>query len=285
MSIWVLAGVFYTLLLSLSIAILWLRQMRPPKEDPRLSRGLQLLQNKISILEDLSERTDTQVKQLVQILEERAKILQTKILNAESTVARIEQSMHRSLEVAKIFQDKIPHAEIIERDTTQKYVQAAKLSHQGLSMDEILKQVDIPRSELEFIVKVNREELTFNPELLPEWAKSDVQRIDVGTTESTAIENVFISKTPDLSGLERASANFKMSVQDAKDEDQRIEQRQKQLEEKAEAFKQAMVHAAAPIKQAMAQAAGPIKQAVAQAASPVIKSAEPVIKKFQFPRI
>ena len=201
MSIWILAAAVVQIFLVLSVVILWLRQSRAPKDDPRLSRGLQLLQSKIAVLEDLSERTERQVTQLTRFLDERSKHLQTKILNAEELLVRIDHSMKKSLDVAAIFQDKIPHEEIIERNQTQKYVTAAKMANDGRTIDEIVQALDLPRSEVEFIAKINRKELVFEPSLLPEWAKPK--------------ETVFQSQTPDLSSLKKVEENFRQTVREA----------------------------------------------------------------------
>ncbi len=148
-----------------------MRMNRAPKDDPRLSRGLQLLQSKISVLEDLSDRTELQVTQLTLILESKAREVQMKVELADRHVHEIRVSMDRSLEVASIFQDKIPHKEIIERQNTIKYVQAARLAHSGLSAEQIANQVDLPRGELEFIISVNRDRLMFTESELPEWVQ------------------------------------------------------------------------------------------------------------------
>lgn len=148
--------------------------MRPAKDDPRLSRGLQLLQSKIAILEDLSDRTDNQFKHLSLLLEEKAKSVQDSIDAAQEQIQQLSNSMQKSHEVARIFQDKIPHEEIIDRQNTVKYVRAAQMAFQGASLEDIESEVDIPRSELEFIVKVNREKLMFNPESLPSWIQYEL---------------------------------------------------------------------------------------------------------------
>jgi hypothetical protein len=138
-----------------------------------MSRGLQLLQSKISVLEDLSDRTETQVTQLTKLMEQKCRDIQNVIFQAEREIQKIEAAMGKSLEVAKIFQDKIPHQEIIERQNTIKYVKAARLAHQGVSIDQIASQVELSRGEIEFIAKVNREQLQFSEEDLPEWAKEE----------------------------------------------------------------------------------------------------------------
>ncbi|MBX7231711.1 MAG: DUF2802 domain-containing protein [Bdellovibrionales bacterium] len=155
------------------LALLWLQFKRPPKDDPRLSRGLQLLQSKISILEDLSDRTDLQVKQLTGLVEQKARHLQNKIIESEHQLQRIDQSMIKCKEVAEIFQDKIPHQEIIERQSTIHYVKAAQLAHSGKSVEEIASQVDLPRDQIELIAKLNKDQLVFDEKELPEWVKKE----------------------------------------------------------------------------------------------------------------
>ncbi|HWU41921.1 MAG TPA: DUF2802 domain-containing protein [Bdellovibrio sp.] len=176
MSFWVLLQLFVDIILLAGVIGLWIRLNRPPKDDPRLSKGLQLLQSKIAVLEDLSDRTETQVNQLTALLEQKVKDIQSKIQSSEKQIAKIDLSMQKSLEVAKIFQDRIPHNEIVERQNTIKYVKAARLAHQGLSVDEIADQVtELSRGEIEFIAKINREQLMFCEESLPEWAQAQTQ--------------------------------------------------------------------------------------------------------------
>lgn len=283
MSIWILSAIVFSAFLTLAVAILWIRQFRPAKEDPRLSRGLQLLQSKIAVLEDLSDRTEMQVRQLTQILDERAKNLQTKMLKAEETIFKIEQAMHKSLDVAEIFQDKIPHEEIIERTQQSKYVLAAKLANEGRSVDEILSQVDLPRNEVEFIAKVNRDELMFNPELLPEWAKpreektQDVKSEMRQEIEAKMVDRVFHSARPDLSALQQIEEDFKRTVREVEDHERREAERLRQAEERAQAIKDSAAQFA---KTAATQA-----RAVAAQAKAVAEQAKPLIRKVQFPRI
>lgn len=170
-SFWFLLQFLINLVLLSGVVGLWIRLQRPPKDDPRLSKGLQLLQSKIAVLEDLSDRTETQVGQLTALLEQKVKDIQSKIQSADKQLNKIDQSMQKSLEVAKIFQDRIPHGEIVERQNTIKYIKAARLAHQGLSVDEIAAQItDLSRGEIEFIAKVNKDQLMFCEDSLPEWA-------------------------------------------------------------------------------------------------------------------
>lgn len=168
---WTLIQVVINIALAVGMFVLWMRLRRPPQDDPRLSRGLQLLQSKITVLEDLSDRTDVQVKQLAHLLDQKTRVIQDKISEAGRHNDQIHESMQKSLEVAEIFQDKIPHEDIVERQKTIRYVKAARMANSGASLDEIASQVELPREQLELIAKFNRDQLMFDEEALPEWAK------------------------------------------------------------------------------------------------------------------
>lgn len=73
MTFWGLVQIFVDLVLLASAGFMWVKLHRPAKDDPRLSRGLQLLQSKISVLEDLSDRTETQVTQLTKLMEQKCR--------------------------------------------------------------------------------------------------------------------------------------------------------------------------------------------------------------------
>ncbi len=175
MSFWVLLQILVDLILIAGSVGIWIRFQRPQKDDPRLSKGLQLLQSKIAVLEDLSDRTEVQVQQLTSWLEQKIREIQQQIQHSDKQLLKIDQSMQKSLEVAKIFQDRIPHGEIVERQSTIKYVKAARLAHQGMSVQEIASQVELSFGEIEMIAQVNKDQLMFCEESLPEWAQASTQ--------------------------------------------------------------------------------------------------------------
>ena len=72
------------ILLFIGVLVVYQKFTKPPQEDPRLSKGLQLLQSKISILEDLSDRTDVQIKQLMTLLDQKIKQVQQRTSNAKN---------------------------------------------------------------------------------------------------------------------------------------------------------------------------------------------------------
>jgi hypothetical protein len=260
---WILLQIAFNILFALAFFVFWSRLKRPPQDDPRLSRGLQLLQTKISVLEDLSERTEVQVKQLTTLLEHKGRELQQKIQESAVQIHRIDQSMQKSLEVAEIFQDKIPHEEIIERQNSVKYLRAARLAHQGLSVDDIVNEVGLPKSEVEFITKVNRDQLMFDSDQLPEWAKEKelqmalegnvqggegplIEMNDGGSPHQTEIElgKVFEASNTEFASLKEVDKEFKQACRDFEHQQEklnRVEERPKKIVQAAESLTASLV--------------------------------------------
>ena len=80
-----------------AIATLWVRITKiQNQEDQRLSKGLQLLQSKLAVLEDLSDRTEIQVNQLIAILEGKIKDIQAKLIDADKVIGKIEKNISKS---------------------------------------------------------------------------------------------------------------------------------------------------------------------------------------------
>jgi len=180
------------------LVLIWMRMKKDQADDSRWSRNLQIIQSKIAVFEDLSDRTETQVNQLTMMLENKMCDLQRKIDEADEILGKISSSMKKSMEVAQIFQDKIPHEEIIERQNTVKFVRAALMAHEGKTAEEIADSVQLPASQIEFIVKVNAQRLSFDPLQMPDWLKQEVQR-DFSTskisTNLSASENTLAKTT------------------------------------------------------------------------------------------
>ncbi len=148
-----------------SFVAIWIRLLKPAKDDPRLSRGLQLLQSKIAILEDLSDQVERQVQQITQLIEAKGKDLQTYISQADDQIRRLESTKETPIESLN---------DLSDRKSTAKYVKAAQMAYRGATVEEIISEVDISRAEVEFVIKVNRHQLQFSLEHLPEWAKQEV---------------------------------------------------------------------------------------------------------------
>lgn len=278
---WMLAQLFFDSLLFLTISILWVKLRRPPQDDPRLSRGLQLLQSKITVLEDLSDRTDAQVKQLIQILDQKTRHIQDKIVQAEQQILKIEQSMQKSLEVAEIFQDKIPHEEVLERKRTIAYVKAARMAHQGKTPNEISEQVDLPREQIELIAKFNREQLMFDEEALPAWAKSGAAKDSsfsaIGTMDF--LQSLEVSK-PDLSSLNSIGEKFKTTVRNYDE----VSAPKPKPDVEPSAATKAILGAAQTISQSLTATAANFL-AIQETPTDASGKPVPVVRKVEFPRI
>ncbi|HAG92198.1 MAG TPA: DUF2802 domain-containing protein [Bdellovibrionales bacterium] len=275
--------------LAVGIYVLWTRLKRPPQDDPRLSRGLQLLQSKITVLEDLSDRTDVQVKQLAGLLDQKTRVIQDKIVEADRHNYQIHESMQKSLEVAEIFQDKIPHEEILERQKTIRYVKAARMANSGASVDEISAQVDLPREQLELIAKVNRDQLMFDEEALPEWAKKTVPETapQKATTSSSKYSNFVEDEIPreSLETLDQLSQKFKEACKEF--DDSHVEEPPKYRTEPSKTT-EALRRAAEGFGKKLADSAShllePKKEEIKRMEEPK-KAPKNQIQKVQFPKI
>jgi hypothetical protein len=307
LSVWTLLQVLVDLVLAAGFIAMWWRLRRPPQDDPRLSRGLQLLQTKITVLEDLSDRTDAQVKQLSNLLDHKTRTVQNKILEAEEQVLKIDHSMHKSLEVAEIFQDKIPHQEILERQRTVEYVKAARMAHSGLSVEEISQSVHLPREQIELIAKFNREQLMFDESQLPEWATRPSSSSEPPNFVMSGVDFVggLEPVKTDLSQIAKIEDDFKRAVRTAKEieanpppslMDSKVAETLRasvqsgmdtmqpavmSIKATAQTFKDKLVSTAEDLLRQQAA----VKSAAPAAPSVSAKSDKPIVRKVIFPKI
>ena len=171
MNIWLLLLTFFNIVLLAGLSFSLFLRVREKKEDQRLTKGLQLLQNKISILEDLSDKTDQQVRKLVHILDQKTGEVRQVMAASDEQIQQIEMMLNKGLEISKIFHESIPQGEMQNRQKTTLYVTAAKMAHQGYTLEQILAQVDLTPAEVQMIIKVNKDNLQFAEDQLPAWAQ------------------------------------------------------------------------------------------------------------------
>ena len=212
MSYWTLIQVIFDLFVFATITAIFWRIRRPPQDDPRLSRGLQLLQTKITVLEDLSDRTEAQVKQLTTLIDQKTRALQNKVIEAEQQIIKIDHSMAES---AEMVQENIPHEEMVERHRTIEYVKAARMANSGATIEQISAKVQLPREQLELIAKFNRDQLMFDETQLPDWASKAAAKEsskDFGMGEMDFVGNLDKPK-PDFQTLATIESNFKKAVE------------------------------------------------------------------------
>jgi DNA-binding protein H-NS len=203
-SIWFLVqlviNVFFLLGLSLCIAKLFKKQ----EDDPRLTQGLRLLQSKISILEDLSDHTETQVKQLMTMLDKKMGEVRATMNSVNQHMHEVDRSIQQGQKMAEQIYQEINPDKMIEKKIENKYIQAARLAHQGWSVAQIVEQLSLPRAEVDLIVKVNKNKCIYED-------RSQVSvrdEIFSRSLEMPRIQNESIEKT---------QADFQKAVQDGRD--------------------------------------------------------------------
>lgn len=210
MNYWLLTLMMLNILMMAYIAFMHLSKNKAKADDQRLTKGLQLLQNKISILQDLSDKTDEQVRKWVHLIEQKSNDVRGQLLQSDEKIMQIEEALSKALDVSKIFYEQVPHAEMAERQKTSKYVQAAKLANQGFSAEQISQKVDLSIAEIEMISKMNREELQFAEESLPAWV---AQAAEASTDQRKMEFDEFSSRLNKISSMSSATA-FDMNVPD-----------------------------------------------------------------------
>ncbi len=227
MNVWLLTLALMNLLLIIFIAFNYFIRNKSHQDDQRLTKGLQLLQNKISILQDLSDKSDEQVRRWVHLIEQKSNDVQSKLMQSDEKIEQIEAVLSKALDVSKIFYDQVPHAEIVERQKTSKYVQAAKFANQGFTADQISQKIDLNTAEIEMIIKMNKENLQFSEENLPAWVNQmnqiNFQRPDGNQSHQQEIQdfeqqlkkmNQMVSSTafdtlkPDLTSMANIKQQF-----------------------------------------------------------------------------
>ena len=97
MNFWLLILTLINLLLITFIAFNWFIRNKTQHDDQRLTKGLQLLQNKISILQDLSDKSDEQVRRWVHLIEQKSSDVQGKLMQSDEKIEQIELDHKRFL--------------------------------------------------------------------------------------------------------------------------------------------------------------------------------------------
>ncbi|AZZ35797.1 DUF2802 domain-containing protein [Bdellovibrio sp. qaytius] len=190
MNIWLLLLTFFNIVLLAGLSFSLFLRVREKKEDQRLTKGLQLLQNKISILEDLSDKTDHQVRKLIHILDQKTGEVRHVMAASDEQIQQIEAMLNKGLEISKIFHEQIPQGEMQNRQKTNLYVTAAKMAHQGYNMEQILAQVDLTPAEIQMIIKVNKDNLQFAEDQLPTWAQgAGAQSVNNNSTSQSDLND------------------------------------------------------------------------------------------------
>lgn len=220
MTNWTLIQIIFDLFVTATIMAIFWRLRRPPQDDPRLSRGLQLLQTKITVLEDLSDRTDAQVKQLSSIIDQKTRALQNKMIEAEQQILKMEGSFTKAVSsIEPSTEGESAQADILERQRTVEYVKAARMAHSGMAPEQIAESVNLPIEQIELIAKFNRDQLMFDENQLPEWATKENARAHFGLNNMDFVGHLDRPR-PNFQELAKLENSFRQAVQDVKKADE-----------------------------------------------------------------
>ena len=153
----------------------WLRS-RSSSSYFKLNRGLQILDGKMGILEDLSERMEKEYEQLTELLDKKSIQISKKIQESKLCVQKIEEAITKIKKVTKIFQEKLPHKELAEREQALNYIKAAHKAHKGEEAKQISEELKLPLAEVELIRKFNERSLAFKEEDLSSWVRQELKK-------------------------------------------------------------------------------------------------------------
>jgi len=183
MNLWFVLQLVLNFVLFSGVVFCLIKIQRDREEDIRINQGLRLLQSKIAVLEDLSDHTESQSRQIMSLMDKKLNEVRGVLQHVNQHIVDVDKAVEKSQKMAEKITKEIPHQEIVEQKITNKYVKAAKLAHQGMAVVDIVKHLGLPRNEVELIAKVNRKKCVFENEVLdfedtPE--DDDFQSIRIG---------------------------------------------------------------------------------------------------------
>jgi hypothetical protein len=202
--VWILLQVLFNIFVLAGIIVCLIKAFKSKEDDPRLTQGLRLLQSKISILEDLSDHTENQVKQLMTLLDKKLHEVREVMGQVNQHMGEVDRSIKQSQRVAQQIQNEMTPDRIFEKKLENKYIQAARLAHSGYSVEEIVQQLQLPKAEVELIAKVNKKKCVYEG-------------------ESGAVQDKIFAKSLQMPRIEGESLNqthmaFQQAVQDHKEQ-------------------------------------------------------------------
>lgn len=135
------------------------------QEKSRLTKELNLINAKLAILEDLSQKVDYQRSQLEKMLELKTSQLDELIKTAQETIKELQKQLE---------QVELDPQELLERQNAIKLVQAALLANKGYPPEKIREITQLGLQECELIYALNKDQLQFDLNTLPSWIKKQI---------------------------------------------------------------------------------------------------------------
>ncbi len=164
--VWIAIAAIFTFQLA-SFAIIYVRISRRPRETHGVREGMDLIESKLNALQDFLESADSQVRKMQELISVKSQQLDLQMQELTQESHKIGNSLLKAQETIDLFQERIPHEEFLDRKNAVNYVKAARMAHEGISLAEIARQIDIPMNELELICKLNKDSLMMTNEDLP----------------------------------------------------------------------------------------------------------------------
>ena len=143
-------------------------RIKEKKEDQRITKGLQLLQHKIAILQDLSDKADEQVQRLVHVLDNKSNELRRATTFANETIRDIQEKNQQltknevtsTSQAAQNLVNQI--TDNIKLDEFSQFVEALNIQNEKTKSNITANAVTMPQS---FVEPVNIENQKPNTEL------------------------------------------------------------------------------------------------------------------------
>lgn len=204
MSVWFLVQLLFNVILLAGVAVCLIKSFKDKEDDPRLTQGLRLLQSKISILEDLSDHTENQVKQLMALLDKKLHEVRQSIHQVNQHMGEVDRSIQKGQQMAQQIVSEISTDKIVEKKIENKYIKAAQMAHAGHSVQQIVESLQLPKAEVELITKVNKKKCVYE-----------------GSNKESIQDKIFEQslQMPNISSGAQANLNFHQAVQDHKEKE------------------------------------------------------------------
>ncbi len=133
MNIFLMVLTCLNIILVLGLSFTVFLRVKEKKEDQRITKGLQLLQHKIAILQDLSDKADEQVQRLVHMLDTKSNELRGVTTEATITMTTIQNQIQNHQALAIAAPTATTHASTnlnINVDEFNQFVQALNLQNE-----------------------------------------------------------------------------------------------------------------------------------------------------------
>jgi len=161
MSIWLVIQVLLNVLFFIGLMFCLVKIQKDREEDVRMAKGLRLLQNKIAVLEDLSDHTEFQSKQIMALLDKKMTEARGVLKPLDDGLGEIHQALARGETIRKEICEDLPHDQLFDKQQKSKYLHAAQLSHQGWSAEDISHHLKLPLAEIRLVQKVNQRRIIY----------------------------------------------------------------------------------------------------------------------------